>query len=159
MLRRGWWICRRCLHNKTPSQQTIEGRKRYIDFSRKVQVEDRDASVRRILYARDLVVGCLALWHDIAWGWEEVLLWSGDWVDLDWVAVGERVSSCWVVIYEWGVLARGLWVSPVLVLMVDTSMDDLIVDHSGKVLETVELDGLVVGVQDDWVGALTASAG
>ena len=107
----------------------------------------------------NLVVCRLALWHDIAWGWEEVLLRSSNGVDLDRVAILKRINGCWFVINEWSVLSRGLWVSPVLVLMVYASMDDFIIDHSGKVLETVELDGLVVGVQDDWVGALTASAG
>lgn len=91
-----------------------------------------------------------------------MLFWSRNRVNLDWVGVIKRIDWLGVVTDEWSVFTWGLWVLWVLVLMVDAGVDDFIVNHSCKILKTVELDGLVGNggiVKDYWVGTFTASAG
>ena len=71
----------------------------------------------------------------------------------------ERIYWLRVVTDEWSVFTRGLWVFWVLMLMVDAGVDDFIVNHPCKILQTVELDGLGRGVNCKWVYTFTASAG
>ena len=94
-------------------------------------------------------------WHCVVWLWKEVLLRWVNWVNLHWVCV---YLSLRIISNEWLVLARLLWSPGLYMLVVDASVDDLVVDHVGKVLKTVELDLLVTSVYDEWVIAGAASA-
>ena len=94
-------------------------------------------------------------WHCVVWLWKEVLLWLLNWSNLDWVTV---LTIIRIVINERLVLARLLGTAWGHVLVVWLPVDDLVVDHVGKVLKTVELDLMVTSVYDEWVIAGAASA-
>ena len=84
-----------------------------------------------------------------------MLLWLLNCSNLDWVLI---LTILGIIIDEGLVLARLLGTAWGLVLVVDSPVDDLVVDHVGKVLETVELDLMASCVKDYWVVAGAASA-
>jgi hypothetical protein len=84
-----------------------------------------------------------------------MLLWFLNWSNLDWVVI---LTILGIIIDEGLVRARLVGTAWGLVLVVDSPVDDLVVDHVGKVLETVELDLMAALVQDYWVVAGAASA-
>jgi len=84
-----------------------------------------------------------------------MLLWLLDCSNLDWILI---LTILGIIIDEGLVLARLMGTRRGLVLVVDSPVDDLVVDHVGKVLETVELDLMASCVKDYWVVAGAASA-
>ena len=78
-----------------------------------------------------------------------------NWSNFDWVFVG---NILWIIINEGLVLAWLLGPAWGLVLVVDAPVDDLVVDHVGKVLKTVKLDLFMVLVEYYRVVAGAASA-
>lgn len=66
-----------------------------------------------------------------------MLLWLLNCSNLDWVLI---LTILGIIIDEGLVLARLVGTAWGLVLVVDCPVDDLVVDHVGKVLETVKLD-------------------
>lgn len=84
-----------------------------------------------------------------------MLLWLLNCSNLDWILI---LTILGIIIDEGLVLARLLGTAWGLVLVVDSPVDDLVVDHVGKVLETVELDLMASCVKDYWVVAGAASA-
>ena len=84
-----------------------------------------------------------------------MLLWLLDCSNLDWILI---LTILGIIIDEGLVLARLMGTRRGLVLVVDSPVDDLVVDHVGKVLKTVELDRMVALVNDYWVVAGAASA-
>ena len=84
-----------------------------------------------------------------------MLLWLLNCSNLDWILI---LTILGIIIDEGLVLARLMGTAWGLVLVVDSPVDDLVVDHVGKVLETVELDLMASCVKDYWVVAGAASA-
>ena len=84
-----------------------------------------------------------------------MLLWLLNCSNLDWVLI---LTILGIIIDEGLILARLMGTAWGLVLVVDSPVDDLVVDHVGKVLETVELDLMASCVKDYWVVAGAASA-
>ena len=84
-----------------------------------------------------------------------MLLWLLNCSNLDWVLI---LTILGIIIDEGLVLARRMGTRRGLVLVVDSPVDDLVVDHVGKVLETVELDLMASCVKDNRVVAGAASA-
>lgn len=109
-------------------------------------------------YFVDCVVMSYALWYNIRSVFvdELILLRWFNGVNLNWVGVWDvdRIISD-----EGLVLARLMCTMWGDVLVVRLPVDDLVVDHVGKVLKTVELDRVVtMSVDNNWVVAGAAGA-